>query len=89
VDTIKEYVVKDDTIRLENKVFTKVGKAGKLKSDYFWSGKAAHDGNDRVIYNKSSGALYYDADGIGQASPIKFAQLGKALKLTSSDFYVV
>jgi serralysin len=89
VDTIRGFSVKDDAIRLENKVFTKVGKGGKLKSDAFWTGKAARDASDRVIYDKGSGALSYDADGSGYSSAIKFAQLSKSLKLSASDFYVV
>lgn len=89
VDTIKGFSVNDDSIHLENKVFTKVGKAGKLKTGAFWSGKAAHDGNDRIIYDKSTGALFYDADGTGGAGAIKFALLSKSLKLSASDFYVV
>ena len=44
---------------------------GDLTTDQFWSGDGvvvAHDASDRIIYNTTSGALYYDADGNGTAA---------------------
>ncbi|MEV5407148.1 hypothetical protein AB0L20_32050 [Streptomyces albidoflavus] len=55
----------------------------------FWTGKAAHDTNDRVIYTASSGALYYDPDGTGAVAKIKIAQLSKNLDLVASDFFAI
>jgi serralysin len=64
-DAIKDFKVVDDTVRLDNAVFTKVGSNGTLKSSAFWTNNTgkAHDKDDRVIYDKDSGVLYYDADG--------------------------
>jgi len=95
VDTITDFNVKDDTIQIDNKYFTKVGSKGtptkpvKLDSKMFWTGTKAHDEDDRIIYDKKSGALYYDADGTGKAAAVKFAQLKKGLALTDKDFYVI
>ncbi|MGO4524145.1 hypothetical protein AB4097_04700 [Microvirga sp. 2MCAF35] len=90
VDTITDFNVKDDTIRLENSIFKKLGKAGKLKPDFFTIGSKAKDGNDYLIYNKKSGYLYYDADGSGSKSKaILFAKLKSGLSLTDKDFYVI
>jgi serralysin len=89
VDKVTDFVVKDDTIYLDNSVFKKVGSDGALKKSAFWAGAEAHDKSDRIIYDKKSGALYYDADGTGSAAQVKFAQLSKNLKLTSKDFYVI
>jgi Ca2+-binding RTX toxin-like protein len=62
---------------------------GKLSAASFWTGPAAHDANDRVVYNKATGALLYDADGSGRAAPLHFATVGKDLKMTCADFFVV
>ncbi|MBJ6127410.1 calcium-binding protein [Microvirga splendida] len=90
-DAIMDFRVIDDTIRLDNAVFTKVGANGTLKSSAFWTNNTgkAHDKDDRVIYDKDSGVLYYDADGSGRGAAVAFATISKKLAMTSKDFYVV
>jgi Ca2+-binding RTX toxin-like protein len=88
VDDIVDFSVTDDTIRLENAVFTSLG-AGILASGAFRIGATAQDYNDHVIYNDATGALSYDADGNGAGAAIQFAQLAAGLALTSLDFLVV
>jgi Ca2+-binding RTX toxin-like protein len=93
VDALKDFKVKDDTIYLDDAVFTKIGKGAvkpvKLKKDMFFLGKAAHDASDRIVYDKASGALFYDPDGTGHAAQIKFALLPKKLPVTYADFAVI
>ncbi len=89
IDTIVDFKVVDDTIRLDDAVFTKVGKGGALKSTAFWTGSKAHDASDRVIYDKKTGALYYDADGTGHTAQVQVATLTKNLKMTYHDFIVI
>jgi Ca2+-binding RTX toxin-like protein len=81
--------VADDGFILDNGVFTKLMKTGKLSSAAFWTGAAAHDANDRIIYNKATGAVLYDADGTGRAASVQFAAVGKNLKMSHADFFVV
>lgn len=88
-DQIADFSVKDDTIYLENAVFTKLGKPGKLPSSAFWTGVKSHDTSDRIIYDKAKGGLYYDADGTGKASQVLFAALSKNLKMTVDDFRII
>ena len=89
IDTIRDFSVPADTIRLENAYFHALTRTGTLASSAFHTGSAAHDSSDRIIYNKSAGALYYDADGTGAGAPVKFAQLAAGLGLTHADFYVI
>jgi hypothetical protein len=49
---------------------------------------ARHDGDDHIIYNKASGALYYDSDGIGGHAQIQFAVLANRPSIAANDFAV-
>jgi hypothetical protein len=88
IDDIGGYSVPQDTIQLENAVFTALG-AGALAAGAFYIGAAAHDADDRIIYNASSGALLYDADGAGGADAVQFAVMAHNLAMTATDFLVV
>ncbi|WP_262269887.1 calcium-binding protein [Microvirga yunnanensis] len=90
-DAIKDFKVVDDTVRLDNAVFTKVGANGTLKSSAFWTNTTgkAHDKDDRIIYDKDSGVLYYDADGSGKGAAVAFSTISKNLAMTNKDFYVI
>jgi Ca2+-binding RTX toxin-like protein len=94
-DRITDFLPKDDTVFLDNAVFKALGKKGspahpaKLGPGQFWTGKAAHDRNDHVIYDAKSGALYFDADGTGPTGAVLIARLPKTLALTTKDFFVI
>lgn len=65
---------------------------GALSADAFWGGAgitASHDGTDRVIYNQTTGALYYDADGNGATAAIQIAQLTAGTALSASDVFII
>lgn len=88
VDEIGGFSVRDDRIALDTDIF-RVGAAGKLVAERFHSGPAAHDVNDRIIYQPGSGALIYDANGNHAGGAIKFAILAPGLALTAADFIVI
>jgi len=88
VDTIADFSVVSDTIRLENAVFTGL-VAGVLSAAAFFQGAAAHDADDRIVYNAATGGLFFDADGTGAAAAVRFATVSTGLALTNSDFAVV
>jgi serralysin len=89
-DTIRDFNVKDDTIQLAKAVFTKIGKVGTLKKDAFFTGDKAHDGDDRIIFSKKNGKVYYDQDGTGTKAMVEIMKLDKASKLALShrDFII-
>ena len=90
-DTISDYNVIDDTVELENAIFTSLITTGTLAAGSFRSGagvSSAADANDYLIYNSSSGALYYDADGNGMSAAVQFATLSGGLALSNLDFMV-
>jgi len=93
VDTIMDYSVADDTVHLENAVYTALATTGVLGAGMLRAGAgvtSAADGNDLILYNSTTGAVYYDADGSGASSaPVQFAVLGAGLGLTVSDFVVI
>jgi Ca2+-binding RTX toxin-like protein len=88
VDEVTDFNVADDIFHLDNAVFSTL-PAGTLAASAFRVGAAAADASDRVVYNFATGSLMYDADGIGGAAAVQFAQLDAGLALTSSDFLIV
>lgn len=89
IDRIVDFKPTDDTIMLDNAVFTRIGRDGWLSGAAFTTGSAAKDASDRVIYNKKTGALLYDPDGAGGVAATKIALLQKGLHITKADFYVL
>ena len=79
----------NDAIHLDNAIFAKLGAAGALKADFFHVGAAAADANDFIVYNKATGALFYDANGSGAGGAIQFATVSNHLALTAGDFVVI
>jgi Ca2+-binding RTX toxin-like protein len=90
LDKIIDFKDSDDTFALENAIFTKLGKkTGTLKASMFHAGKKAHDKDDRIIYDKKTGSLYYDTDGTGKTKAVKFAMVKKGIFLDYHDFLVI
>lgn len=89
IDQILDFKPADDTIMLDNKIFTKLGRDGWLSGAAFTVGSGARDSSDRTIYNKTTGVLLYDTDGVGGSGAVKVAQLKAGLTLTKYDFYVL
>ena len=89
IDKITDFSTVDDTIDLENAIFTAFRSSGTMSSSAFYVGAAAHDSTDRIIYNSDTGALSYDPDGTGSAAAVQFAELSTKLALTYQDFLIV
>lgn len=91
VDTLQNFNALDDTIQLERYwSFASLKAKGPLAAKAFWTGAAAHDADDRIIYDSGAGHLWYDADGTGAMAAVQFATLvGLTGTLTHLDFVVV
>ena len=88
IDKFQDFSVADDTIWLENAIFTKFAATGALNAGFFRVGAAAADANDHIIYNSATGAVFYDSNGNAAGSAVQIATLSAGLALTSADFLV-
>jgi serralysin len=88
-DIVTDFSHVDDTFRLENAIFTKLGAAGALNPTFFHNGAAAADANDYIVYNQATGLLSYDANGNAAGGAIAFAVLTNHAALGANDFVVI
>jgi Ca2+-binding RTX toxin-like protein len=88
-DVIRDFKPGVDEFRLDNELFTQIGPVDALAAESFRTGSAALDGDDRIIYQKSTGWVFYDLDGSGAAEKVAFARVKAGLTLTASDFVVI
>lgn len=91
VDVISDYFPAQDTIRLENAIFTALTTAGTLAAAAFSANAAgaARDRSDRIIYDTDNGWLIYDHNGSATGGAVQFARLPPNLAVTHADFVVV
>lgn len=95
VDTIADFTHGTDEIVLFNFVFRSLGVQTSGTSalpetrfkDLGVAG-AKVDGDDRVLYNRKTGDLFYDDDGAGGNSSVRFAHCDNKAVLTAADFSV-
>lgn len=95
-DTVLDFTSGEDKLAVSKAIFAGLAAAdlGQLNIDAFWSGAGvttAHDATDRFIYNTTTGALYYDADGQGGSAAVQMAVIGTAVHplLSYADFMVI
>jgi uncharacterized delta-60 repeat protein len=91
VDRITDFKAVDDNIQLDSAIFTQLKPTATLAAANFYASASgnAHDADDRILYNTSSGAVAYDADGAGVSLAVTFAILGIGATLTAADFVVI
>jgi serralysin len=95
-NTITDFVSGTDRINLAQSVMSTLGTVNSaLIADAFWQGAGVlngHDATDRIVYNTSTGALYFDADGSGPGAAVQLAQVGTTAShpasLDFNDFFV-
>jgi Ca2+-binding RTX toxin-like protein len=90
IDTITDFNVANDTIRLSKGIFTTLTTPGTLAAAAFkiLGNGGTEDSTDHLLYNTATGALSYDADGSGAGAAVPIALLGTGLAMTNADFMV-
>jgi trimeric autotransporter adhesin len=94
-DTIADFNSLDgDYFDLAKSIFTALPNVvtGTLSAGNFKSGSGlsvvAGDADDYILYNTTSGALFYDSDGNGAGAAVQFATLTTHPTIVASDFLV-
>ena len=92
-DRILDFNVRDDSVMLDNSVFSKLGRGtedspGRLSTSFFRTGDRALDANDYLIYNRTTDDLFYDSDGSGRGAAIKIADFNN-VNLTAADILII
>lgn len=80
VDTITDFNgSENDKVQLNKTIYSGISHTGALTTDEFYAAAgatSAHDSTDRVIYDTTTGNLYYDADGMGGVAAVQIALMG-------------
>lgn len=86
--TVSDFVSADDSLSFNHNAYKKLDVLGPLPAANFRLGAAAADGDDHLIYNTATGALYYDADGSGFLGQLQIAQFTSGTMITAADLFV-
>ncbi|MBD8900972.1 calcium-binding protein [Methylobacterium sp. WL19] len=94
VDTINDFANapgNNDTIKLDNAIFTALVKTGVLSAGLFAANTTgtATQSDDRIVYETDTGRLLYDPDGVNGAAAVLFAVVKDHPALTAQDFLIV
>jgi Ca2+-binding RTX toxin-like protein len=91
VDKITDFKPADDTIELSRAIMAALPNiVGALPGSAFFASNSgeAHDRDDRILYDKDTGKLFYDADGTGNGDAIQFALLQGRPVVAAADFEI-
>ncbi len=96
IDELPDFNPLEDVLYLDNAIFTKLSGGTLSSPKRIYSGQmidgagaTPKDSSDHLVYNKTTGALSYDADGSGSGHAIQFAELPAGLDLLPANFYVI
>ena len=87
VDHIRDFQTNVDKIAIHQSIFKKVLEDQPISPNEFFVGAKAHDADDRIIYQMSTGKLFYDPDGTGKAPQVLFAVLDNKATLSANDIW--
>jgi serralysin len=84
-DLISDFVSGQDKIDLSGSIFSSLFTDG-IQTDMFVTGTGGADANDFIIYDKTTGELFFDADGNGSKAQELIVKLAPNTNLLQSDF---
>ena len=87
-DTIRDFISGTDEIALSKSVFAALS-GSTLATSAFHTGARATTADQHIIYNSATGALFYDADGLGGLAQIQIAQLNARPMIDANDFVLI
>jgi Ca2+-binding RTX toxin-like protein len=85
-DKLVDFKPGNDHLVLDSDIFAGIGST--LGREQFEVGNKPDDTNDRVVYDREKGRLYFDGDGAGGDSQVLFAKVEPGLKLGVGDFVI-
>ncbi|SDJ05559.1 hypothetical protein [Salipiger marinus] len=88
LDHITDFISGTDRIELHARAFAGL-EVGPLAAGALQFGTVAQGAEDRLIYDRASGSLYFDADGTGSADAVLFAMLDSRPLITAADVEIV
>jgi Ca2+-binding RTX toxin-like protein len=91
-DTLQDFTSGSDVLAFSRAAFKGFAAIGAVSVDAFWSGagvNTAHDATDRLIYNTTSGVLWYDADGTGSSAAVAVATITGHPALAFGDLLII
>ena len=91
IDRITDFTSGQDKLHLSKSIFAALPESEALSDSLFAANAtgSALDDKDYILYNTTTGALLYDADGNGQGVAVQFATLTNKPEVKASDFVVV
>jgi len=94
VDLVTDFVPGSDKAAFDNAVFTALGTDGNFVAGdaRFAAGAgftSGRDASDRIVYNTTTGQLFYDADGSGAEAAQLVATLQGAPAIAATDITVI
>jgi serralysin len=90
---VRDWAAGSDKVALDNSPMSALGATGNFASgDARFKANStgtATDTNDRVVYNTSTGSLYYDADGSGSGAAQLIATFSGNPAVAATDIVVI
>ncbi|WP_271168755.1 beta strand repeat-containing protein [Hansschlegelia plantiphila] len=89
IDHVTDFAAGTDKVRLDDAVFAALSPGALPASAFKDITSTTADSSDRILYNHTTGALFYDVDGSGATAAKQFAVIDNHPTLTATDFAVV